>query len=197
MDNNELLQVKMAWLAAEEAGDKQAQFTLLRDHPDAQDALIDFVAAYRITEPGVQETQQAELLSLTQRAYATALERVFGAAPAAADLRALRVQKGLSLAEAARGLHLGVDVWRKFENGVIELLSLSEQQLARLAHFFQVGTEQFSTLLNNSQPTFTLNRRQTAQAARSDQNKPKKQNFAEAIEKSSMSKQEKQEWLAD
>jgi hypothetical protein len=52
-------------------------------------------------------------------------------------------------------------------------------------------------LLNNSQPTFTLNRRQTAQATRSGQNKSKKQSFAEAIEKSSMSKQEKQEWLAD
>lgn len=197
MDNNELLQIKMAWLTAEEAGDKQAQFTLLRDHPDAQDALIDFVAACRITEPGVQETQQAELLPLTQRAYAIALERVFGATLAAADLRELRTQKRLSLAEAARGLHLGVDVWKKFEDGVIELLSLSEQQLARLAHFFQVSTEQFGTLLNNSQPTFTLNRRQTAQAARSSQNKPKKQGFAEAIEKSSMSKQEKQEWLAD
>jgi transcriptional regulator with XRE-family HTH domain len=197
MDNDELLQIKMAWVAAEEAGDKQAQFALLRDHPNAQDALTDFVAAYRITEPGVQETQQAELLPLTQRAYATALERVFGATLAAADLRELRTQKRLSLAEAARGLHLGVDVWKKFEDGVIELLSLSEQQLARLAHFFQVSTEQFGTLLNNSQPTFTLNRRQTAQAARSSQNKPKKQGFAEALEKSSMSKQEKQEWLAD
>jgi transcriptional regulator with XRE-family HTH domain len=197
MDNDELLQVKMAWVAAEEAGDKQAQFALLRDYPNAQDALIDFVAAYRITEPGVQETQQAELLPLTQRAYATALERVFGATLAVANLRELRTQKKLSLAEAAQGLHLGVDVWKKFEDGVIELLSLSEQQVARLAHFFQVGTEQFGTLLNNSQPTFTLNRRQTAQAARSGQNKPKKQSFAEAIEKSSMSKQEKQEWLAD
>jgi transcriptional regulator with XRE-family HTH domain len=197
MDNDKLLQIKMAWIAAEEAGDKQAQFALLRDHPNAQDALTDFVAAYRITEPGVQETQQAELLPLTQRAYATALERVFGATLAAADLRELRTQKRLSLAEAARGLHLGVDVWKKFEDGVIELLSLSEQQLARLAHFFQVSTEQFGTLLNNSQPTFTLNRRQTAQAARSSQNKPKKQGFAEALEKSSMSKQEKQEWLAD
>src|SRR6266446_1195799 len=195
MDNNELRQIKMAWLDAEEAGDKQAQITLLRDHPEAQDALIDFIAAYRITESGVADTQQADLLPLTQRAYARALERVFSST--AASLRDLRTQKGLSLAGAARGLHLGVDVWKKFEDGAIELLSLSEQQLARLAHFFQVGTEQFGTLLNNSQPTFTLNRRQTAQAARSGQNKSKKQSFAEAIEKSSMPKQEKQEWLAD
>ena len=196
MNSDELQQIKMAWLAAEETGDKQAQFVLLRDHPGAQEALIDFVAAYRITEPGVSETQQADLLPLTQRAYATALERVFGGALAATDLRQLRVQKGVSLAEAARGLHLGVDVWKKFEDGVIELVSLSERQLARLAHFFQVSAEQFGTLLNNSQPAYTLNRRQTAQAARSMQN-VKKQSFAEAIEKSSMSKDEKQAWLAE
>ncbi len=196
MNSDELQQIKMAWLAAEETGDKQAQFVLLRDHPDVQEALIDFVAAYRITEPGVSETQQADLLPLTQRAYATALERVFAGALAAIDLRQLRVQKGVSLAEAARGLHLGVDVWKKFEDGVIELVSLSERQLARLAHFFQVSAEQFGTLLNNSQPAYTLNRRQTAQAARSMQN-AKKQSFAEAIEKSSMSKDEKQVWLAE
>jgi transcriptional regulator with XRE-family HTH domain len=168
---------------------------LLRDYPEAQDALIDFIAAYRITEPGVADTQQADLLPLTQRAYASALERVFSST--VASLRDLRTQKGLSLAGAARGLHLGVDVWKKFEDGAIELLSLGERQLARLAHFFQVSAEQFSNLLNTSQPAFTLDRRQTAQAARSNQISQKRQSFAEAIEKSTMSKEEKQEWLAD
>src|SRR5258708_768755 len=114
MDNNELRQIKMAWLDAEEAGGKQAQINLLRDHPEAQDALIDFIAAYRITEPGVADAQQADLLPLTQRAYARALERVFSST--VASLRDLRTQKGLSLAGAARGLHLGVDVWKKFED---------------------------------------------------------------------------------
>ena len=74
MNTNELQQIKMAWLAAEEAGDKQAQFALLRDHPDAQDALIDFIAAYHITDPAGSEVA---LLPLTQRAYQSALERVF------------------------------------------------------------------------------------------------------------------------
>jgi transcriptional regulator with XRE-family HTH domain len=197
MNNNELQHLKMAWLAAEEAGDKHTQLALLRDHPEAQEALIDFIAAYRITEPGLAEAgaQRATLLPLTQRAYATALERVFGASLMPADLRQLRVQKGLSLAEAARSLHLSTDVWKKFENGVIELVGLSERQLARLAQFFQVSAEQFGSMLNSSQPAFTLNRRQTAQAARDAANKPKKQSFAEAIEKSTMSREEKEEWL--
>jgi transcriptional regulator with XRE-family HTH domain len=196
MDNNELQHIKMTWVAADEAGDKQRQLALLRDHPEAQEALIDFIAAYHITEPGEPDTQQIPLLPLTQRAYATALERVFGPSLMPADLLQLRVQKGLSLAEAARGLHLGIDVWKKFEDGVIELVSLSERQLARLANFFQISAEQFGNMLNSSQPVLTINRRQTAQAARSTPVRRKKQSFAEAIEKSTMSEEEKQGWLA-
>lgn len=197
MNTNELQQVKMAWLAAEEAGDKQTQFALLRDHPGAQAALIDFIAAYRIAEPPGQEAQATSLLPLTQRAFATALDRVFAGSLVATDLRQLRTQKGLSLADAARKLHLSTDVWKKFEDGVIELLSLSERQLTRLATFFQVSTEQFSNMLNNSHPTFVLNRRQTAQAARRSQDPPRKQSLTEAIDKSTMPKEYKQEWLQE
>ena len=191
MNTSELQQLKMAWLAAEEAGDKQAQVALLHDHPVAQDALIDFIAAYHVTAP-VEETS---VLPLTQRAYVTALERVFGDALVAANLRELRTKRGLSLVQAARGLRLGVDVWKKFEDGVIELVSLSERQLERLAQFFEVSGEQFGKMLNSSQGAMTMNRRQTAQAARSEQ-APKKQSLTEAIEKSTMSKEEQREWLA-
>jgi transcriptional regulator with XRE-family HTH domain len=195
MNNDELQQLKMAWLAAEEAGDKDTQLALLRDHPDAQEPLIDFIAAYHITEPGEGNAQQVEILPLTQRAFATTLERVFGPSMAHTGLRQLREQNGLSLVETARGLHLGIDVWKKFEDGVIELISLSERQLVRLANFFHVSAEQFSNMLNNSQPVPTLDRRQTAQAARNTLNRQKKQSFAEAIKKSTMSKEEKKEWL--
>jgi transcriptional regulator with XRE-family HTH domain len=191
MNTSELQQLKMAWLAAEEAGDKQTQVALLRDHPDAQDVLIDFIAAYHVTAP-VEETT---VLPLTRRAYVTALERVFGDALVAANLRELRAKRGLSLVQAARGLRLGVDVWKKFEDGVIELVSLSERQLERLAQFFEVSGEQFGRMLNSSQAAMTINRRQTAQAARSSEQGSKKQSFAEAIEKSTMPKEEKKEWL--
>src|SRR5579875_438017 len=191
MNTSELQQLKMAWLAAEEKGDKQAQLALLRDHPEAQDALIDFIAAYHVTAP----SQEDGVLPLTQRAYATAMERVFGDAQVAANLKELRAKRGLTLAQAARGLRLGVDVWKKFEDGVIELVSLSERQLERLAQFFEVSGEQFGRMLNNSQAVMTMNRRQTAQAARSSEQAPRKQSFAEAIEKSTMPKEEKKEWL--
>jgi len=195
MNNDELQQLKMAWLAAEEAGDKDRQLALLRDYPDAQEPLIDFIAAYHITEPGEENAQHVEILPLTRRAFATTLERIFSPSMAQGGLRQLREEAELSLVETARGLRLGIDVWKKFEDGVIELVSLSERQLVRLADFFHVGVEQFGNMLNNSQPIPTLDRRQTAQAARNTLNKQKKQSFAEAVKKSTMSKEEKKEWL--
>ena len=195
MNNDELQQLKMAWLAAEDAGDKERQLALLRDHPNEQESLIDFIAAYHITEPGEENVQQVEILPLTQRAFASTLERVFSPSMVQGGLRQMREHMGLSLVETARGLRLGIDVWKKFEDGVIEFVSLSERQLERLANFFHVGAEQFGTMLNNSQPVPTLDRRQTAQAARSTLGQKKKQSFAEAMKKSSMSREEKKEWL--
>ena len=195
MKTSELQQLKMAWLAAKDNGDTQAQIILLRDHPEAQAALIDFIAAYHAT--AIEETDALETvpLPLAQRAAQAALERVFDRQTAATSLQELRVQRGFSMVNAARGLRLSVDVWKKFESGAIELLSLSELQLARLASFFHVSVEQFGAMLNNSQPALTLNRRQTGTAARSKQQSPKKQSFAEAIEKSAMTGEEKRYWL--
>src|SRR5215467_4775421 len=195
MNTRELQQLKMAWLAAKEAGDTQAQLALLQDHPDAQAALVDFIAAYQATDVTGPDILHTPLLPLTQRACHTALERVFGNQLVAANLRELRMQSGLSMANAARGLRLGIDVWKKFEDGAIELASLTERQLERLATFFRVGTEQFGAILQQSQPTLALNRRQTSEAARSTQQGAPKQSFAEAVEKSTMNKEEKRLWL--
>lgn len=195
MFNDELQQLKMAWLAAEDAGDKEQQIALLRDHPTMQEALIDFIAAYRAADPDEDDSQNTEILMVTQHGFTIALDRVFQYSSVEGGLRQLREQKGLSLVEAARGLKLGIDVWKKFEDGVIELVSLSERQLERLAAFFHVGVEQFGTMLNNSLPVPTLDRRQTSQAARSTFSRQKKQSFTEAVRKSSMSKEEKKDWL--
>lgn len=198
MNRSELQQLKMAWIAAKETNDTRTQVTLLRDHPEAQADLIDFIAAYSATNIDAAETEeQTSLLLLTQRASQAALERVFAPQPVAANLQQLRTQHGLTMVSTARGLRLSVDVWKKIESGAIDLVSLSEKQLTRLAQFFQVSIEQFSAMLNNSQATFVLNRRQTQQAARSEQQSPKKQSFAEAIKKSTMNKDDKGFWLED
>lgn len=194
MNEQELQHLKMAWLRAGDSGDRTTQIALLRDNPDAQDELTDFIAAYHIIETAPTESEA--LSPRTERAAQTAMQRVFGSPLAHADLRSLRARMGLSLTQAARGLKLGADVWKKFEDGIIDLVSLSERQLGRLAQFFHVSAEEFGTLLSNSAPVPTLNRRQTSQAAReSEQQTTRKQSFAEALEKSSMTKAEKKEWL--
>ncbi len=200
MNTYDLQQLKMAWIAAKEAGDTQAQVLLLRDHPDAQAELSNFIAAYHATdvaELDAMSSLQPAQLSMLQRASQIALERVFSTQSQPRTLQELRTQHGLTMVAAAKGLRLGVDVWKKVESGAIELVSLSERQLERFAHFFQVNTAQFSDMLNNSQAAITMNRRQTSGAARNEQQSPRKQSFAEAIQHSTMSKDEKRSWLED
>ena len=199
MNTSEIQRLKMEWLAAKESGNTGEQSRLLREYPEAQEALIDFIAAYSATggiEVGRSE-QDTPLLALTQRALQRAMDRVFvaEAAPAltVATLGELRKSRNLSKLDVAKGLRLGVDVWNKFEAGAIELISLSQRQLAHLASFFQVSSDQFGTLLTNSQPAISLNRRQTREAASQEQGVAK-QNFAEAIERSTMSEEDRQFW---
>jgi transcriptional regulator with XRE-family HTH domain len=195
MNTPELQRLKMAWLAAKEAGDTSTQFSLLRDYPGEQAALIDFIAAYHATV-GVQlEEELTSISSLTQRAYQRALERVFEPQQRATSLVELRKSRNMSKVDVAQGLRLSVDVWNKFEVGAIEMVSLSQRQLERLARFFQITVEQFGTLLNGSQPSVGMNRRQTRNASRNQQQGPQKQSFLEAIERSAMSKEDKSFWL--
>lgn len=195
MNTPELQVLKMKWLAAKEAGDIQAQLSLLRDHPGEQAALTDFIAAYYATGGAAPIAQDAPLLDLTMRACQSALERAFDAQVAVATLAELRKSRNMSKVDVARGLRLTVDVWNKFESGAIELLSLSQRQMERLAQFFQVSIDQFGSLLTNSQPALTINRRQTKEAANSKQQGPKKQSFTEAIARSTMSQEDRLFWL--
>lgn len=197
MNRFELQRLKMAWLAAKENGDTSAQIQILSEHPGEREQLIDFIAAYSATGGSEPVDIDASILPLTQSAYHSALDRAFPLQTVAAfvNLYELRKSRNLSKVDVAKGLRLGVDVWSKFEEGAVELVSLSQRQVERLATFFQVGIDQFSTLLNDSQAVTTLNRRQTAEAARNAKQGPNKQSFAEAITRSTMSKEDKQFWL--
>jgi transcriptional regulator with XRE-family HTH domain len=196
MNTTDLQHLKMVWLAAKETGDTQTQLSLLRDHPEQQAALIDFIAAYHATNGTVAEEGDEVLSQMTQRALQTALERVFVAPVLAANLGELRKQCGYAnRQEVAKALRLTVDVWQKFENGTIQLASLSKRQLDRFALFFQVSADQFGTLLTNSQgqASISMLRRQTRVAAKSSQ-EPEQQSFSEALERSTMSKTDKKYW---
>ncbi len=188
MSTAKLQSLKMAWLAAKEADDTQAQVRLLHDHPTEQDALITFIAAYHATE-GRDEEQP---LALTQRAMQSALERVFVAPHVVpATLIELRKQRNLTKMSVAKALRLSMDVWQLFEDGAIELVSLSQRQLDRFAQFFQVSNDQFGSMLIKSQPSLGMNRRQTQAGARQE---AKKMSLKQAIVRSTMTKEDKKFW---
>ena len=205
---HDIQQMKMAWLAAHDSGDVQAQLALvqqLRLRPNEQTALLDFIAAYHASD----NSREEPLLPITQRASAIALERVLGVPVAQAQAQAATVQarnltelrkaRNLTKQVAARGLRLSVDVWEQFERGAIDLVSLSQRQLQRLADFFEVGVDQFGQLLDNSSPSFVLNRRQTREGVRQEQEAPQKQgkqDFKRAITRSNMTDEDKQFWLS-
>jgi transcriptional regulator with XRE-family HTH domain len=197
MNTPELQQLKMAWLAAKASGDTQAQFNLLHEHPAEQAALIDFIAAYHATGGDEPVDQNAPLLDISQRAMQRTLTRVFDAPITVSNIAELRKNRQVSKVSVAQGLRLSVDVWNKFEAGAIELTSLTQHQLERLAQFFQMNIDEFSKLLPNSQPSISLNRRQTQEGARKAQQGPQKQTFAEAIARSNMSKEDRKYWLSE
>lgn len=195
MNTPEMQQLKMAWLAAKEAGDTSAQMRLLHEHPDELEELTDFIAAYHAAGGSQPVDLNAPVLALTQRASQRALDRVFSAAAQVATIAELRKQRNLTKVAAAKDLHLSVEVWNKFETGIIEINSLTRRQMERLASFFQVSIDQFSNLLLNSQPELSFNRRQTQQAAGAEQQGPRRQSFTAAIEHSTMSANDKKYWL--
>src|SRR5260370_18672685 len=80
----EIQQLKMAWLAAREAGNTQAQLALLRDHPAEQAELVDFIAAYRATDAPGPHALHTPTSPMTQPAPQAAPERAFGGSLVAA-----------------------------------------------------------------------------------------------------------------
>lgn len=203
MTKEELQRLKIAWLAARDAGDVQQQLHILQDHPDYQNDLIDFIAAYHASG-GAQadvaemvEEQNPALELLAQRALRRAMQQVFPPSLTVKTLAELRKAANLRKTAVASGLRLSMSVWDKLERGAIAASSLSQRQLERLAAFFQISAEQFATLLDNSQPLDPVYRRQTRMAARNMLHKSAQargENFADAINKSDMTEEDKRFW---
>ncbi len=194
MNTHDLQQLKLAWLAAQEAGDAHVQHQLLLDHPQQQQELIDFIATYYASGGvtlDIQDEQSSALTVMAQRATQAALVRVF----AAQTVTELRKSRNLSKREASQGLRLAMNIWDKFESGTIRATSLSRAQLQRLAQFFQVSMQQFATALENSGPVAAAYRRQTIQGASTPGPQVGSEDFAEVIEHSTMTREDKQFWL--
>lgn len=212
MTREELQRLKMAWLAARDAGDTQRQLSIFKHSPDSQGELIDFIAAYHASGAAhasdaaladvaeVEEEQSPALDLLTQRALQRAMQQVFAPQMAVKTIVELRKASHLHKVAIAQGLRLSMGMWEKIERGTIQLSSLSQRQLERLASFFQISADQFATLLSNSYPVDPVYRRQTREAARNMQHKVARmpaENFADAIQHSDMPEEDKRFWLEE
>lgn len=110
--------------------------------------------------------------------------------PTLENLTELHVERSWSKVEAARSLRLGVDLWDKFEQGIIHAESLTCGQVARLAEGFAVGPALFLALLKQSrpQPPGVCRRWGVTHYARPAQS------FALALARSGMSARDKRFW---
>lgn len=206
MTKEELQQLKMALLAARDAGDTQQQLSIFKNYPDHQGELIDFIAAYHASGAaqadvaGATEIEEPSpaLELLTQRALQRAMQQVFTPQMAVKTIAELRKATHQHKPAIAQGLRLSMSMWEKIERGTIQLSSLSQRQLGRLADFFQISAEQFATLLSNSYSVDPVYRRQTREAARNMRHKTDRtsaENFADAVKHSDMSEEDKRFWL--
>ena len=110
-------------------------------------------------------------------------------------LSALRKYRGYtSKVTVARMLGFTPDVWNKFEVGAILPESLSALQVACLAHFFGVSPACFMELLSSCSPT-TLYQSRKENASPGSVEAIKRQTFATALARSTMSNEAKVYWL--
>jgi transcriptional regulator with XRE-family HTH domain len=119
------------------------------------------------------------------------------------SLLELRKSRGLTLVQAAAGLRLGPDVWKKFETGTVLPDSVQDFQIARLAAFFEVSPLTFVAALGKSgdqlalAPPVMCYRGKCNRSAPARQSLPVPQLFETALARGQMSEEAKRSWLLE
>lgn len=114
--------------------------------------------------------------------------------PFVTSLPPLRKRHGLTKIETAERLGLSVDVWQKFEQGIIQSESLERHQLARLARFFLVSEDRFRSLLNASREDSVASCHRRSVSPHPIQ-MAQRQSFATALARSTMGSEAKKRWF--
>jgi hypothetical protein len=199
----ELIGLKMELAAAGDRGERGALTRVLAEHPGHVVALSEFAAALVATSGYQSEAPTPQTVAVAQRATARAFAAVFADAPvskplggvaarAIASLKALRRARGVSLSALARQLGLGVDVLSDLEAGVIRAASIPDRLTLRLGELLRSSAEQVRQALE----TQSVLRPAYGRDPSSSQDIPER-DFAEAVRMStSMSAEQKSEWLA-
>jgi transcriptional regulator with XRE-family HTH domain len=197
---NSLMQAKMELVAALESGGAPAMMAQLHRQVRHQGDLAEFAAALLATTPlPNEEALVPQYLPLAERATQRALAAVAAAPAGALTLSAVRRARGLSPAQVARQLKLGVDVLDKLEKGRIVAASVPGRLLDELAALLDISARQVRACLDVVAPaTAPALRRQRTVAPRAGQETAAAQTFADAVRRSpGMSEAQREEWLAE
>jgi transcriptional regulator with XRE-family HTH domain len=164
---NELMQAKMALVAARERKEPEAFATILGIYSSYAPELTEFDAALFATEGYLLESPTAQTEKIAARALARAMLTVFPAqttlpAPGAirgvvANLRELRRSRGFTLPSLAEKLGLGVDVLSSLEGGMVKVASIPDRLIRALGDVLSTSLDQITDLLEmqvSTEPVF-------------------------------------------
>src|SRR5215472_13884629 len=160
---HELMQAKMALVAAREQNEAEAFTGIVGSYPSYLPELTEFNAALIATSSYDLEIPTPQTESIAVRALSRAMMTVFPVQAtlstssairgAVATLRELRRSRGLSLPVLADRLGLGVDVVSSLEAGMVKVASIPDRLIRALGDALSTSLDQVTDLLDKQVST--------------------------------------------
>jgi transcriptional regulator with XRE-family HTH domain len=154
----ELMQAKMALVAAREQNEAEAFTSIVGTYPSYLPELTEFNAALIATSSYDLEIPTPQTESIAVRALSRAMMTVFPVQTtlptssairgAVATLRELRRSRGLSLSVFADRLGLGVDVVSSLEAGMVKVASIPDRLIRALGDALSTSLDQITEVLD-------------------------------------------------
>lgn len=188
-------------IAAHERGDHAAVAAQVRAHPEWSDAIVTFMLGLTALD-GPEFAPTPALEAALDRAFARALATVGVAVESEPTLAEALRRAGLTHAQAARRLHLGVDVLDKLLKGRIAVATVPPRFFARLADLLSATADQahhwLTAMTATPAPALRPALRRGKASVPADDAPAAPEAFADAVRRSpDMPAAARAEWLAD
>jgi transcriptional regulator with XRE-family HTH domain len=204
----ELMQAKMALVAAREQNEAEAFTSIVGAYPSYLPELTEFNAALIATSSYDLEIPTPQTESIAVRALSRAMLTVFPVQTtlpasyairgAVATLRELRKSRGISLAALAERLGLGVDVVSSLEAGMVKVASIPDRLIRALGDALSTSLDQITEVLDKQIATEAALKRMRTEGSGKGDREQLERDFGELVRASpNMSPDQKALWLDD
>jgi transcriptional regulator with XRE-family HTH domain len=204
----ELMQAKMALVAAREQNEAEAFTSIVGTYPSYLPELTEFNAALIATSSYDLEIPTPQTESIAVRALSRAMMTVFpvqatlptssAIREAVATLRELRGSRGLSLSALADRLGLGVDVVSSLEAGMVKVASIPDRLIRALGDALSTSLDQITEVLDKQITTEPAWQRMRTEGSGKGDRERLEIDFEELVRTSpNMSPDQKALWLDD